>query len=169
MSPRPNNEDADAPALTQAQLQAFKAQLTGRAKEPLFPSGTITDCPVCAAQMVTTNNLRKTIATPSGTVVIARLPGAQCSRCDAIAFDPSALAIIAEYSGAEVVADYETSVTRASGKTLGTYFKADLTRVLGLKGKESLRWKVLDRNHVLVSVDREGPPKRTESRGAKAR
>jgi hypothetical protein len=111
--------------------------------------------------MVTTNNLKKTVATPLGLVVLARLPGAECSKCGALEYDAAALGIIMRHSDSEVVADYETKVTKASGRTLGTYFKADLSRVLRLTGKEHLVWKVIDRDHALVEIQRSqrGRPK----------
>ena len=104
--------------------------------------------------MVTTNNLERVIATPTALVVLARLPGAECARCGATSYDPAALALTLEHSGSEIVADYETKVTRTSGSTLGTYFKADLSRVLRLSGKERLRWKVLNKDKALVEVER---------------
>src|SRR5438034_963106 len=124
------------------------------AREPLLPTGTITPCQVCGGDMVTTNNLKKAIAVPMGLVILVGLPGAQCTRCRSVAYDAGALAMILEHSGSEIVADYETRVTRASGNTLGTYFKADLSRVLRLSGKEKLHWKVLDEDRALLEVER---------------
>jgi len=107
--------------------------------------------------MLTTNNLERIVATPQGLTVITRLPGAECIQCGAIQYDPGAARLILEHSASEIVADYETKVTRASGRTLGVYLKADLARVLNLHGKEKMAWKVLDRNHALVEIDRGDP------------
>lgn len=153
-------EPGTVPEITQSQLDRLKALVLGQSKEPLLPTGTITRCPDCGGVMVTTNSLEKVIPTPNGVLVLTRLPGAKCSKCAAVAYDPGALAIILQHSSMEIVADYETKVTKASGQTLGTYFRSDLTRVLALKGTERLVWKVLDRNHVLVEIDRgSGAPK----------
>lgn len=149
-------DPAKIPSISAEQIRATARRLGGAAREPLLAPGTVTKCHLCGGNVVTTNNLRKSIPTPQGLIVLLRLPGAECSACKAQSFDASAIATISEYSGLEVIADYETSVTRASGRTLGTYFKADLTRVLNLSGKESLRWVVLDRDHAYVEVERAG-------------
>jgi hypothetical protein len=85
--------------------------------------------------------------------IVTRLPGAECRNCGAMSLDPAAIAILAEHEAGEVVADYETRVTRV-GPMLATYLREDLRRVLGLKGKETLRWKIIDRTHALVEVER---------------
>ena len=144
----------DIPRITEAQLELTRKRILSATRNPLFPAGTVTTCPVCKGEMVTTNNLTRAIATPMALVVLTRLPGAECVRCGAREYDPAALAITMEHSGSEIVADYETKVTRASGRTLGTYFKADLSRVLKLSGKERLRWKVLGQDKALVEVER---------------
>lgn len=145
----------EVPEVTDAQVRDLQARLLETEREPLLPEGEVTQCPVCGGEMVTTNNLNKAIPTPHGLTVVTRLPGARCTRCSASQFDPAAIALILEHSEHEIIADYETSVTQASGKTLGTYFKKDLTRVLSLTGKEHLRWTVLDKDHALVEIDRE--------------
>lgn len=146
--------DRDIPRITADQLELTRKLLLSTSREPLLPSGTVTVCQVCKGEMVTTNNLTRAIATPAALIVLTRLPGAECVRCGAREYDPAALAIAMEHSGSEIVADYETKVTRASGSTLGTYFKADLSRVLKLSGKERLRWKVLGQDKALVEVKR---------------
>lgn len=147
----PRNE---TPTLTQEQMDLTRKLILASSREPLLPTGTITTCQICNGEMVTTNNLRRTIPVPMGLVILAGLSGAQCTRCRSVAYDAGAIATILEHSGSEIIADYETRVTRASGSTLGTYFKADLTRVLRLAGKEKLRWKVLDGDRALVEVER---------------
>jgi len=142
------------PRITEDQLASTRRRILSAPRTPLLPAGTVTVCPVCKGEMITTNNLTRAIATPAALVVLTRLPGAECARCGAKEYDPAALAITMEHSGSEIVADYETKVTRASGNTLGTYFKADLSRVLKLSGKERLRWKVLGRDQALVEVER---------------
>ena len=144
----------EVPRISEEQLERTRRQILAASREPLLPAGTVTVCPVCKGEMVTTNNLRRIIASPMGLIVLTRLPGAECVRCRAKAFDGAALAMTLEQSASEIIADYETKVTRASGSTLGTYFKADLTRVLRLSGKERLRWKVLDEDKALVEVER---------------
>lgn len=146
--------ERDVPVLTKDQLEQAKKLVLASSREPLLPAGTLTTCQICRGEMFTTNNLKHLIATPAGMVILSRLPGAQCIRCGTKQYDPAALAAILEQSDQEIVADYETRVTRASGSTLGTYFKADLTRVLHLSGKERLRWKILDGNNALVEVER---------------
>ncbi len=142
------------PRLTEEQMELTRKMLLSGSREPLLPVGTVTTCQSCGGDMITTNNLRRTIATPAGLIILAGLPGAQCVRCRAVAYDAAAAATILENSSSEIIADYETRVTRASGSTLGTYFKADLSRVLHLSGKEKLRWKVLDEDKALVEVER---------------
>lgn len=154
MKEKESSAPRDVPTLTANQLELTRKLLLSTSREPLLPTGTVTLCQVCRGEMVTTNNLMRVIATPMALVVLTRLPGAQCTRCGARAYDAAALAITLEHSGSEIIADYETRVTRASGSTLGTYFKADLSRVLRLSGKERLRWKVLDQDKALVEVER---------------
>ena len=144
----------DVPRITEDQLEVTRKLILSASREPLLPAGTVTTCQVCQGEMVTTNSLKRIIAIPMGLIVLTRLPGAECVRCRAREYDPAALAMTLEHSGSEIVADYETKVTRASGSTLGTYFKADLSRVLRLSGKERLRWKVLDQDKALVEVER---------------
>jgi len=146
--------EGEIPVLTTDQLEQAKKLILASSREPLLPTGTMTACQVCKGEMFTTNNLRHIIPTPAGMVILSRLPGAQCLRCGTKQYDPAALAAILEQSDQEIVADYETRVTHASGSTLGTYFKADLTRVLHLSGKERLRWTILDGNNALVEVER---------------
>ena len=144
----------ETPTLTREQIDLTRKLVLASSREPLLPTGTISPCQVCGGDMVTTNNLKKAIAVPMGLVILVGLPGAQCTRCRSVAYDAGALAMILEHSGSEIVADYETRVTRASGNTLGTYFKADLSRVLRLSGKEKLHWKVLDEDRALLEVER---------------
>lgn len=144
----------DVPELTQEYVRTIQVRMLETHREPLLPENEVTECPVCGGEMVTTNNLRKAIPTPHGLTVVTPLPGARCARCSTSQYDPAALALILEHSDEEIIADYETTVTQASGKTLGTYFKKDLSRVLSLTGKEHLRWTVLDEDHALVEIDR---------------
>lgn len=157
----PHNEDTnevpnpdEVPEITQEQVRELQAHLLETEREPLLPDDEATSCPVCGGDMITTNNLKKAIPTPSGLTVVTRLPGARCAQCTTRQYDPAAIALILEHSDEEIIADYETSVTHASGKTLGTYFKKDLSRVLSLTGKEHLRWTVLDKDHALVEIER---------------
>ncbi|MBI4393564.1 MAG: hypothetical protein HY556_07190 [Euryarchaeota archaeon] len=122
--------------------------------KPLHRTGTVTECPMCGGRMLTTNNLSHTIPTPRGLLTLTRLSGAECLDCDEKEYDMAAIAVMTEHENDEIVADYETRVTTTGGKTLGTYFKEDLRRVLGLKGKEKLSWKVMDADHAYVTVDR---------------
>lgn len=149
----------EIPSISEEQVRQLQARLAGDPNEPLLPMGAITQCPHCGGKMLTTNSVKKVIPTPRRVVVLTRLPGAQCLSCAAVQYDPAALAIIEETRTDEVLADYETTVTQASGKTLGTYFKADLARVLSLEGREHLLWKVLDRNTALVEINRMGSGK----------
>ncbi len=103
--------------------------------------------------MVATNNLHETIATPFGARVVTRLPGAECTYCGTKELDAGGAAILAEFETNEIVADYETTVTTV-GPMLATYLKGDLRRVFELKGREKLRWKIIDRDHAVVEVER---------------
>lgn len=104
--------------------------------------------------MVTTNDLDRTLAVPGLVFVVTRLPGARCRSCGSSELDGPGISILEAIAPRELLADYETSVTHLSGTTLGTYFKMDLVRVLGLSGNERLFWKVVDRDRALVSVQR---------------
>lgn len=151
------NPNDDPPTISDEDVERLRQTVRRHPDEPLFEPGTVTECPRCQGPMVTTNDLEETIPTPRGLLVLTRLPGARCTRCDATQFDAAALGIIQRHAADEVVADYETTVTKTSGKTLGTYFKADLRRVLQLTGPERLVWTVLDRDHALVEVARGEP------------
>lgn len=74
--------------------------------------------------------------------------------CESTELDAAGVAILETRVPRGVVADYETAVTHSSGSTLGTYFKRDLARVMGLSGNERLDWKVVDRDKALVRVHR---------------
>jgi hypothetical protein len=144
----------DVPVVTKEQLAELKAKLAFGRLEPALPTGTVTICPNCGGRMLTTNDLERTIATPGLVYVIARLPGARCLDCESMELDGAGVAILGSSAPREMIADYETAVTHSSGTTLGTYFKMDLARVLGLSGSERLLWKVVDRDNVLVQVNR---------------
>lgn len=123
-------------------------------REPLLPAGTVLDCQICGRHTaVTTNNLQETIATPAGVRIVTRLPGAECTHCGTKYLDAGGAAILEEHRANEIVADYETTVTTV-GPMLATYLKGDLRRVFHLKGKERLRWKIIDRDHAVVEVER---------------
>jgi hypothetical protein len=154
-----NTVPTDAPQITDVQRERLRALVLARGKEPLLPTGSITECQQCKGEMLTTNDLEKLVPTPRGLIVVTRLPGASCLRCGAVQYDSSALRLILEHSGSEITADYHTTVTRASGKTLGVYLKADLARVMNLQGAEKMAWKVLDRDHALVEIERVSPPR----------
>lgn len=143
------------PEITEEEVKSLQARALETEREPLLDEGQVTQCPVCDGPMVTTNDLKKAIPTPRGLTLVTRLPGARCAQCNASQLDPAALALILEHSGEEIISDYETTVTQASGQALGTYFRKDLTRVLGLTGREHLRWTVLDKDHALVEIQRE--------------
>jgi hypothetical protein len=142
------------PSVTKDQLAKLKAQLAAGRREPVLSTGTVTVCPNCGGRMITTNDLERAIATPGLVYVIARLPGARCEDCESVELDGSGVAILSALAPQEIIANYETTVTHSSGTTLGTYFKMDLSRVLGLLGNERLCWKVVDRDNVLVQVQR---------------
>lgn len=151
MTDRPD----DPPEISPEDLDRLAQTMRRHRDGPLREPGTVTECPRCQGPMVTTNDLEKRIPTPRGLIVLTRLPGARCGRCAATQFDAAALGIIQRHAADQVVADYETSVTKTSGSTLGTYFRSDLRRVLQLTGHERLRWTVLDHDHVLVEVERD--------------
>lgn len=161
----------DAPQISQHQIDELKSRLAASSGEPLFAPGTETVCPNCGGRMITSNNVEESLVTPGLLILITRLPGAKCASCGEALIDGAAAATLQSRFSSGIVADYETSVTRASGKTLGTYFKMDLVRVLGLTGNEQLFWKVVDRDRVLVEVSRprtsEGPSSR--KRGTRQR
>ena len=157
-------EEPDVPSIAPAQLKELGSRLRTHDRTPLLPAGTVSECMVCGGPMRTTNDLTKAVPTPGGVYVLTRLPGARCDRCGAVEYDASALGAARDFVPHEIAADYETTVTVAGGRTLGTYFKQDLARVLALSGRETLSWKVLDRDRAIVEVHR-GGRRRTKRSG----
>lgn len=142
------------PTITKEQLAELRARLAASGHEPVLPVGSITVCPECGGRMVTTNDLERVVATPGVVYVVPRLPGARCTNCKSTELDAAGAAILETGTPRALLADYETAVTHSSGATLGTYFKQDLARVMGLTGRERLSWKVVDRDQALVRVYR---------------
>lgn len=161
MKERGSEKGSEIPSITKAQIEELRGRLASLGNEPLHPIGTQSTCPNCGGRMVTTNDLEKAIPTPGLLFVVTRLPGSRCLSCSSTLIDGSAAASVEAHAGRGLIADYETAVTRASGKTLGTYFKMDLVRVLGLKGDEQLFWKIVDRNLALVEIVRHPKPPAT--------
>ncbi len=91
-------DPADVPGITGGQIRDLQARIRVTTREPLLPEGELTQCAICGGEMVTTNNLQKSISTPHGLTVITRLPGAHCTRCSAAQFDAAATALILEHS-----------------------------------------------------------------------
>jgi hypothetical protein len=147
-------EPGDIPAVSPEQIEQLRARLAMVPPEPLFPAGTVSVCSECGGRMVTTNDLEESIVVPGLVYVVTRLPGARCLDCGSSELDGAALGVLGARFSRGTVADYETAVTHASGRTLGTYFKMDLVRVMGLTGSEQLLWKVVDRDRVLVEIAR---------------
>jgi hypothetical protein len=149
-------EARDAPKVTKKQIADLKQRLATSRHEPLLSLGTQTRCPECGGVAVATNDLRWVTATSDAVFVVTQLPGTRCADCGSTAFDAPAL--LAAQAGVpnRLLADYETAVTRTSGRTMGTYLKMDLARVLKLRGSERMYWKVLDTDRVLVEI-RRGP------------
>lgn len=158
MKEKKSEHDLSAPVVTEAQLAELQARLAATSREPIRSVGEVSRCATCGGRMVTTNDLDRAVAAPGLVFVVTRLPGARCSDCGSSQLDGSGVAILAATAPRDIWADYETAVTHASGNTLGTYFKMDLARVLGLSGAERLFWKVLDRNRALVQVQRRESP-----------
>ena len=158
MKEKKSERDLSAPVVTEGQLAELKAKLAAASREPIRQVGEVSRCVTCGGRMVTTNDLDRAVAAPGLVFVVARLPGARCSDCGSTELDGSGVAILAATAPRDIWADYETAVTHASGNTLGTYFKMDLARVLGLSGAERLFWKVLDRDRALVQVQRKDLP-----------
>jgi hypothetical protein len=157
VKPGRKRADQSAPNVTPAQIEELRTNFAGALGEPLFHPGKVSVCPDCGGRMVTTNNLAETVAAPGMVFVVVRLPGALCQDCGAKKLDGSAVGMLESSLPRELLADYETAVTHSSSKTLGTYFKMDLARVLRLTGGERLFWKVVDRDRAVVSVERNYP------------
>src|SRR5580693_9210219 len=104
-------------------MDELRSRLATTRGEALYPPGTESICPRCGGKMVSSNDLEESIVTPGLAIVVTRLPGAKCSSCGDKLIDGAAAASLDARFSSGILADYETSVTRASGKTLGTYFK----------------------------------------------
>jgi YgiT-type zinc finger domain-containing protein len=159
MKSRKDGPQGPAPVVTERQLTELKTRIAAAGHEPVFPKGTLSACPNCGGRMLTTNDLEETVATPGLVYIVSRLPGARCVDCGSVELDAAGVAILESATPRGIWADYETTVTHSSGSTLGTYFKMDLVRVLGLAGSERLFWKVLDRDKALVSIERPSGPR----------
>lgn len=155
----------DAPKVTKEQIAELKQRLAARGRGPLLPTGTKTWCPQCGGEAVATNDLRWVTATPGTVFVIMQLPGTRCPECGSIGFDAATILAAEAEVPNRILADYETAVTRTSGKTIGTYLKMDLARVLNLKGRERMFWKVLDNDRALVEIRRTSKPGGGPTRG----
>lgn len=145
-------------------MEQLRTNFAGALGEPLFRPGTVSVCPDCGGRMVTTNNLEETVAAPGVVFVVVRLPGARCQDCGAKQLDGAAAGMLESSLPKELHADYETAVTHSSSRTLGTYFKMDLARVLRLSGGERLFWKVVDKDRAVVSVGRDPPTSSARAR-----
>lgn len=143
-----------APEVTEEQLAELRGRLAVAQREPLLPAGSVSKCPNCGGRMLTTNDLEEMVPTPGLVYVIARLPGARCVDCKSTELDAAGVAILESAAPRGIVADYETTVSHSSGTSLGTYFKMDLARVMGLSGDERLLWKVVDRDKAFVQIAR---------------
>ena len=143
-----------APEVTEEQLTELRGRLAVARGEPLLPAGSVSECPNCGGRMLTTNDLEEIVPTPGLVYVVARLPGARCLDCKSTELDAAGVAILESAAPRGIVADYETTVSHSSGTTLGTYFKMDLARVMGLSGNERLLWKVVDRDKAFVQITR---------------
>lgn len=150
-----------APEVTEEQLTELRGRLAVARGEPLLPAGSVSECPNCGGRMLTTNDLEEIVPTPGLVYVVARLPGARCLDCKSTELDAAGVAILESATPRGILADYETTVSHSSGTTLGTYFKMDLARVMGLSGDERLLWKVVDRDKAFVQIAR----KQTEIHG----
>jgi hypothetical protein len=161
--------EQSVPNVTNEQLEQLKSKLAAAGGESLLTPGSVSDCPDCGGKMVTTNNLEETVAAPGLVFVVTRLPGARCVDCGATELDGAAVGILEATLPRGILADYETAVTHSSSKTLGTYFKMDLARVLRLTGNERLFWKVVDKDQALVRVDRARSPAPARATPARSR
>lgn len=143
-----------APEVTEEQLAELRGRLAVAPREPILPAGSVSECPNCGGRMLTTNDLEEMVPTPGLVYVVARLPGARCLDCKSTELDAAGVAILESTTPRGILADYETTVSHSSGTTLGTYFKMDLARVMGLSGDERLLWKVVDRDKAFVQIAR---------------
>ncbi len=146
---------SEIPVITQAQIDDTRRLMASAGTEPMDPTGSTSDCFACGGKdtMLTTNDLVVREATPQGLVTIPRLPGAECTRCQEVLFDTAALNIIDQHLKNAIHGDYLTTVSK-SGNVPAILVKEDLRRVLALSGGEKLSWKVIDRDHAYVEVQR---------------
>lgn len=147
--------DPQEPRVSDEQVQAAADLLRqARSADPLRSEGTVSDCPAChQPTLVATNRLTERVPTRHGLVLVTRLAGAQCTTCGHRALDASSAGIVQEVRQEELVADYETRVSR-SGKVPAVLLKEDLRRVLRIGVRDCIRWTVLDRDHAYVTIER---------------
>lgn len=148
----------DFPEISEEQLLEARAIMAaaGRGAEPLFPTGHVSTCPTCSRNtMVTTNAVIHRAAAPHGLVVIANLPGAECTTCRTQELDAQAAAIVDQIlAGQRIHGDYQTRVSK-SGNVPAILVKEDLRRVLDIRGGETLSWRIIDQDHAYVEVQRD--------------
>lgn len=87
-------------------------------------------------------------------LVLRRLSGEICNNCDETWFDAQSYALIEEARGGKVRADYEASVSRVGGKSLGIYFPKDLQRVMGLEAGQKAYLTPVAEDIILVEIRR---------------
>jgi hypothetical protein len=112
---KPSTQE-DAPPIPQHQIDELKSRLAAAGGEPLFPAGVESVCPRCGGRMITSNDLEESNVTPGLAIVMIRLPGAKCASCGDRLIDGATAAAIESRFSSGLLADYETSVTRAPSR-----------------------------------------------------
>lgn len=87
-------------------------------------------------------------------LVLRRLSGEHCTNCGETWFDPESFTVIDEARGGRVQADYEASVGRVGGRSLGMYFPKDLQRVMGLEAGQKAYLTPVSEDVILVEIRR---------------
>jgi len=94
-------------------------------------------CPDCrsTASLVASNELSWEEETEGLSIAIFHLKGEKCGRCGAQWFDTASYDAIQRHRQRLPRANYEASVTRLGGESLGLYIPKDVQRVMGLQAK----------------------------------
>lgn len=145
-----NTETSGIPKITEAQL-AHIQEIRDQPKK--VESARLIRCPACGeASLVQSSELTWEEPTDYGLIIIAGLGGEFCTRCGERWFNARSFSLIEEKRSKRFLSDYEVSISRVGGKSLGVYLPKDVQRVLALSPGMKARLIPLSKSSFLVRV-----------------
>ena len=129
-------------------------QAVAAAARRFWPPGSVDLCPKCRERtFVGRDDMIVEVARPPVVYVFRGIRGAECTACGAQCVESADLALI-EQKTADV-SDYHVKVSAlAGGRSLGTYWPADVVRNLGLSAGQVASVQVLSESAALIRVER---------------